>query len=248
MRVDCVWMGAAGQVPSRGELSGAVQLTSPCCNGAGIFTAGGTLAPILLGGFTPATGQEFDLFALDGGKFEGTFAALANGFTADYAHEASEPAFVGIVYGASAGGAPGSGLAAKPKLQVVQVGSISHKQGKPTVTLSGPTGGAACQVVSVRATVIEHLKGGKITAVSAQGQEESCGEEEAGGGRDRQRNAGGRGLQDAYAHTQRNRQRAAEEVREAHGDRDRQLGRYDDQHGDRPLAKGHKRKKEIIEA
>ncbi len=144
---------------------GVVQLTSPCCNGPGIFTAGGTLAPILIGGFTPAAGQEFNAFALDGGKFEGTFATVANGFTADYAHEASDPAFVGAVYGAPAGSGPHSVPAPKP--QVVHVGSISHKQGQPTVALSCPAGGTACQVVSVQATVIEHLKSGKITAVSA---------------------------------------------------------------------------------
>jgi len=146
---------------------GAVQLTGPCCNGPGIFTAGGTLKPVLVGGFVPSAGQEFDLFALDGGKFEGAFAAVGNGFTADYSHKASEPAFVGAVYGTPAGGAPGGGSTPKPKPRFVQVGSVSHKQGKPTVTLSCPAGGAACQVVSVQATVIEHLKGGRITAVSA---------------------------------------------------------------------------------
>ncbi len=35
------------------------------------------------------------------------------------------------------------------------------------VTLSCPAGGAACQTVSVRATVTEHLRGSKITAVTA---------------------------------------------------------------------------------
>ncbi len=146
---------------------GAIQLTGPCCNGPGKFTAGGTLAPTLIGGFVPAAGQEFDLFALDGGKFEGTFAALANGFTADYSHEASEPAFVGVLYGTSAGGGPGGGSAPKPKAPVVHIGSISHKQGKPTVTLSCPAGGGACQAVSIQATVTEHLKGGKIIALTA---------------------------------------------------------------------------------
>jgi hypothetical protein len=78
---------------------GAVQLLGPCCNGPGVFTAGGTLAPVLVGGFTPATGQEFDVFKLEGGKFEGTFPSVANGFTGDYSHESSETAFVGVVYG-----------------------------------------------------------------------------------------------------------------------------------------------------
>lgn len=146
---------------------GAIQLTGPCCNGPGKFTAGGALAPTLIGGFVPAAGQEFDLFALDGGKFEGTFAALANGFTADYSHEASEPAFVGALYGTSTGGGPGGGSAPKPKAPIVRIGSISHKQGKPTVTLSCPAGGAACQAVSIQATVTEHLKGGRITALTA---------------------------------------------------------------------------------
>jgi hypothetical protein len=146
---------------------GAIQLTGPCCNGPGKFTAGGTLAPALIGGFVPAAGQEFDLFGLDGGKFEGTFGALANGFTADYAHETSEPAFVGVVYGASAGGGPGGGSAPKPKPPVVHIGSISSKQGKLAVTLSCPAGGATCQAASVQVTVAEHLKGGRVIAVTA---------------------------------------------------------------------------------
>ncbi len=146
---------------------GAIQLTGPCCNGPGKFTAGGTLAPALIGGFVPASGQEFDLFELDGGKFEGTFGALANGFAADYAHETSEPSFVGVVYGGSAGGGPGGGSAPKPKPPVVHVGSISRKQGKLVVTLSCPAGGATCQAPSVRVTVTEHLKGGKVIAVTA---------------------------------------------------------------------------------
>jgi hypothetical protein len=145
---------------------GVFQLTSPCCNGSSEFMAAGTIAPVLLGGFVPAAGEEFKTFAL-GGKFSGTFGAATNGFTADYSHEASEPAFVGVVYGASAGG-PGSGSAPTPKAPVVHVGSISrNKQGKLTVTLSCPAGGAACQAVNVQATVTEHLKGRRVIAVTA---------------------------------------------------------------------------------
>ncbi len=144
---------------------GAIQLTGPCCNGPGIFAAGGTLKPVLAGGFVPSAGQEFDLFELDGGKFESAFPAVANGFTADYSHETSQPAFVGVVYGAPAGGGPGGGSAPKPP--VVHIGSISRKQGKLAVTLSCPAGGAACQTASVRVTVTEHLKGGRVIAVTA---------------------------------------------------------------------------------
>jgi hypothetical protein len=144
---------------------GAIQLTGPCCNGPGIFAAGGTLKPVLAGGFVPSAGQEFDLFELDGGKFESAFPAVANGFTADYSHETSDPAFVGALYGAPAGGGPGS--APKPKPPVVHIGSISRKQGKLTVTLSCPAGASACQAASVRVTVTEHLKGGRVIAVTA---------------------------------------------------------------------------------
>ncbi len=166
---------------------GAVQLIGPCCNGPGIFTAGGTLKPVLVGGFVPSAGQEFDLFELNGGKFEGAFATLANGFTADYSHKASEPAFVGAVYGAAAGSGAGGGSAPKPaKPPVVHLGASEAWQ--------------------------DHR------GQRAQGQEESGREEEASGDRDRQRNARGGRLQDARAHAQRDRKRAAEEVRQAHCD------------------------------
>ncbi len=74
---------------------GTVQLSSPCCEGSGVFTAGGILAPILVGGFVPAAGQEFKPFLI-GGKFNGTFATVSNGFTADYAGESSESPFVAL--------------------------------------------------------------------------------------------------------------------------------------------------------
>jgi FG-GAP repeat len=49
----------------------------------------------------------------------------------------------------------------------VQVGSTSGTGTKFTVTLSCPAGGAACVPVSLQATVKEHLKGTKITALAA---------------------------------------------------------------------------------
>jgi hypothetical protein len=148
---------------------GAVQLTGPCCNGPGVFTAGGTLAPVLLGGFTPAAGQEFNAFELDGGKFEGTFAALANGFSADYAHEASEPAYVGVVYGASAAGGGGGSAGHTPATgtPLPQLVAVSGAQGKLTVKASCAAGGAACAAAELTATVTEHLEKGRLTAVSA---------------------------------------------------------------------------------
>lgn len=149
---------------------GAVQLFSPCCNGPGVFTAGGTLAPVLVGGFTPATGQEFDVFKLEGGKFEGTFPGVANGFSADYSHESSEAAFVGVVYGAGPTntGPPSTGTGVKAP-GVVHLASISGKRGKITIKLSCPAGGAACSADTLTAVVVEHFKHGKLTAVTSSG-------------------------------------------------------------------------------
>jgi hypothetical protein len=48
-----------------------------------------------------------------------------------------------------------------------QVGSISGAHAKIAVALSCPAGGAACAPVSMQATVKEHLKGAKITAITA---------------------------------------------------------------------------------
>ena len=139
-----------------------MKLQSPCCNGAGVFTAGGTIAPVLLGGFSPAAGLEFHIFALEGGKFEGTFASVGNGFLADYTHESSQPPFVGV-YRGSAGGGPGS----VTKAVSAHVSSISGGHGKLTIVISRPAGGPACTTATFSVTVVEHLKKGRVTAVTA---------------------------------------------------------------------------------
>src|ERR1700722_5416445 len=150
---------------------GVVQLFSPCCNGPGIFTTGGTLAPVLVGGFTPATDQEFDVFALDGGKFEGTFPSVVNGFTGDYSHESSETAFVGVIYGGSSGGGGGGGggnTGPPPVSPFPHLTSASSKDGKVTAKLCCPAGGATCAPGVLKVTVLEHLnKHGRIVAVTA---------------------------------------------------------------------------------
>jgi hypothetical protein len=75
------------------------------------FAAAGTLAPVLVGGFVPAAGQEFETFSLAGGHLTGAFAAVSGGFSADYSHsyETAGPYYVGAIYGASPGGAGGGG-------------------------------------------------------------------------------------------------------------------------------------------
>jgi len=147
---------------------GTFQLSSACCNGPSTFTAGGMVAPQLLGGYVPAAGQEFAVFALTGGHFSGTFAATGAGFSADYSHESYEtpaPNYVGLVYGA---GAPNTGPPViTPTAPFAHLVSAAGGRGKLTVTLSCPPGGAACLPATVKATVTEHLKGSRITAIAA---------------------------------------------------------------------------------
>jgi hypothetical protein len=68
--------------------------------------------------------------------------------------------------GATGGGTP-TGPTPTPNAHVV---SVSGGHGKLTVTLSCPAGGVACVPVSLEATVEEHLKGSKITAITAGGK------------------------------------------------------------------------------
>lgn len=148
---------------------GSFQLSSACCSGSGTFTGGGTVLPVLVGGYAPSANQEFPAFLLTGGKFAGTFASVGNGFSADYSHESYEtpsPNYVGLIYQASGGG--GSIVKGVPPIPpLVHLVSAVGGHGSLKVTLSCPPGGLACQATTVTATVTEHLKGRKITAVSS---------------------------------------------------------------------------------
>jgi hypothetical protein len=62
------------------------------------------------------------------------------------------------------GGGTSTGPALTPSVHVV---SVSGGRGKLTVTLSCSAGGTACAPASLQATVTEHLKGSKITAITA---------------------------------------------------------------------------------
>ena len=78
---------------------GQFQVANPCCGGDGAVNAGGALVPVLVGGYRPPANKEFPIFQLFGGKFAGTFSRVRGGFSADYKHETTTPAFVGIIYG-----------------------------------------------------------------------------------------------------------------------------------------------------
>ena len=115
---------------------GSFQVTSPCCNGPGSITAGGTLAPKLVGGFTPAPGQEFKVFLLNGGKFTGTFAALGAPFIADYANETAASAYVGR-----------ASTASRPS--VLSVGAIGVAKSKLMVASNCSAGSGPCAATSI---------------------------------------------------------------------------------------------------
>ncbi len=147
------------QIASAASL-GQFQVSAPCCAGAGTFAAGGALLPVLVGGFVPTANQEFQTLLLTGGTFSGTFASFGNGFSADYAHETTSPAYVGAVYAAAPTPKPTGPPAA-------QVGSIAGGKGALTVKLSRPAGGAACASLGLKAVVFEHLRGKRIVSISA---------------------------------------------------------------------------------
>ncbi|MFZ1927465.1 MAG: FG-GAP repeat protein [Solirubrobacteraceae bacterium] len=73
--------------------------------------------------------------------------------------------------GTTGGGGTSTGPTPTPSAQVA---SVSGGRGKFTVTLSCPAGGAACAAGSLQATVKEHLKGSKITAITAGGKKKKA--------------------------------------------------------------------------
>ncbi len=123
------------------------------------FTAGGALAPTLQGGFTPTVGQAFKVIA--GSSLAGRFASVTNGFGADY----SQTGAINAVYGKTT--APPPPPPPPHKSATAHVGKISGGGGKLTIKLSCPAGGHACATATITATIVEHLKRGRLTAVTA---------------------------------------------------------------------------------
>ncbi len=77
----------------------------------------------------------------------------------------------GSTGGGTTVGGPSTGPIPTPSVHVV---SVSGSHGKLTVTLSCPAGGVACAPVSLQATVTEHLKGSRITAITASGKKKKA--------------------------------------------------------------------------
>ena len=93
-------------------------------------------------------------------------ASATRGFGADYTHEASEPAYVGVVYAPPSGSGP-PGKSGPPAAARARVVSIAFRHGRFTITLACPAGGGACATSTVTVAVTEHLRNGRLTAVSA---------------------------------------------------------------------------------
>jgi hypothetical protein len=139
------------------------------------FTAGGTLAPVLEGGFTPATGQEFDTLTTRGGSYSGTFAAVAGNWHADY----STNGYIGSVYGAGAStpapttpapstpapATPAPTPAASPAAPAVS--SLAGGAGLVEAKLRCAASAKSCRSYLVVASVTEHLQGKKLLAITA---------------------------------------------------------------------------------
>jgi hypothetical protein len=150
--------GAAGVIApqiSAASSFGLVKLYS-----GGTLEAGGTVAPTLVGGFAPSSGEEFDVFE---GPVKGTFAAISGGFTGDYSHQTAENSYVGVVYEAppatNTGPPQGTGPAPTTKpLAKAKLAKVIVSAGRVTVKLSCPTGTLACGPTTVKVTVTVHLK------------------------------------------------------------------------------------------
>ncbi len=128
----------------------------------GHLDAGGTLAPTLVEGFVPSVGQEFEIALAKGGSWSGAFGATANGFGADYSHSG----YIGAIYGAT----PPSAIKPPPPgihAGTLHVTAVKGGSGRVSVTLSCSAGGASCSAASITVTVTEHLKGGRVSAISA---------------------------------------------------------------------------------
>jgi hypothetical protein len=131
----------------------------------GTFNAGGSLTPVLVGGYVPTAGQEFEVVNIgDTDTFTGTFANVGNGFTADNAHAHDLPGDVGVVYGEKAPSGPAAGT--------VHVGKTKIVGGKLVTTLSCPAGDS-CAKYTVTATVTEHLKGKNLIELTAVNKKKS---------------------------------------------------------------------------
>ena len=204
------------------EISGPSTFGRITLGSGATVQAAGTLAPTLTGGYTPSAGAEFDV--VEGATVSGTFGTVSGGFHADYSHEAASPSYVGVVYGTASSGPSTPGVSrATPR-----VTSVASVAGKVVVKLSCPPGASGCASVTVKVTVTEHLKGGRLDRGERQGQEQ----DEARRDRHQERLAGRRQDDQPQPVAEPHRCAAAQQVPKASGSDHRQRRRQDDPHAE----------------
>ncbi|HEY3758749.1 MAG TPA: hypothetical protein VGL37_03250 [Solirubrobacteraceae bacterium] len=155
--------GAAGTIAP--QIAGPSTFGEIGLRSGAVIEAAGTLAPTLTGGFTPSVGEEFDV--VEGAAVHGAFANVLGGFTADYTHESSESPYLGVVYGSSGGGVKTGTTGPGTTTAQAKVDKATAAKGRVSVELTCPTGGGACGKATVKVTITEHLKHGRIVAISA---------------------------------------------------------------------------------
>jgi hypothetical protein len=130
----------------------------------GTFTAGGTIAPELVSGYAPPPGTEFQILQLLGGSFTGTFASTAGSWSSDYSHDMlpNATSYFGVVYAGTASGS-GSTSTGGPDPGAEKLAGGAGEI-KATITCRKTS---KCLSYKLTAKLTEHLKRGKVTAVSA---------------------------------------------------------------------------------
>ena len=143
---------------------------------------GGALAPSAVDDYAPAVGSAFAVFPLDSNvafglspRVTGTFGSVSGGFAADYSHETTSPAYIGVVYGASGGGgipsptpSPSPSPAPSPtapRPSTLGYGKASAKGSTVRVTLSCSTGGG-CKTATIRETIRVRTTRGRILGIA----------------------------------------------------------------------------------
>ena len=158
------WLVQGGAFTNTGTLAPQIASTSSVgtvnLTVGSKLTAGGTLAPTLTSGYTPAKGTEFPIITMNGGSPTGTFGSVTNGFTADYSKETASPGYLGVIYG---------GAAVAPAVSKIRAGA-----GEATFKVSCPASAGSCERYTATATVTEKVKGKKIVAMAASAKKKTA--------------------------------------------------------------------------
>jgi hypothetical protein len=184
-----VWnLYGGGTITNEGDGTLAPQIASgtnfATLSVGGTMTAAGTIAPALVGGYTPPAGQEFDVIITGNSSFHGiytgTFSTVGAGFTADYTNAPATPGYVGLVYdkssptasGGAGGGTSGGGIGAQSSssgtLRIgagtkVTRGGLTHVTLTCTGASGASCGGTLKLSVKVRVRVSRKIDGHRRT-------------------------------------------------------------------------------------